>query len=99
MTAEKKAKQEIDELKEHIKAMKEAEKKEKRKLADGDAIKKIKRYEDQIAELKRELAHHKTVSILLNMMLFARLIREGLRKNHFLCLGNVWVLMNQKMKT
>lgn len=67
MTAEKKARQEIEELKEHIKSMKEAEKKEKRKLADGDAIKKIKRYEDQITELKRELAHHKTVSMALKL--------------------------------
>lgn len=74
MTAEKKARQEIDELKEHIKAMKEAEKKEKRKLADGDAIKKIKRYEDQIAELKRELAHHKTVSFPHSWYLIAIVI-------------------------
>lgn len=61
MTAERKARQEIDDLKEHIKTMKEAEKREKRKLADGDALKKIKKYEDQIVELKRELSHHKTV--------------------------------------
>ncbi|KAF6019457.1 Bre1 [Bugula neritina] len=60
MTAEKKARQEIDELKEHIKSMKESEKKEKRKLADGDALKKIKKYEEQMCELKKELAHHKT---------------------------------------
>jgi len=54
MTAEKKARQEI-------KSMKESEKKEKRKLADGDALKKIKKYEEQMCELKKELAHHKTV--------------------------------------
>jgi len=61
MTAEKKARQEIDELKEHIKSLKESERKEKRKLADGDALKKIKRHEDQIAELKKDLAHQKQV--------------------------------------
>lgn len=64
MTAEKKARQEIDELKEHIKSMKEAERKEKRKLADGDALKKIKKCEDQIVELKRELSHQKTVAYI-----------------------------------
>ena len=63
MTAEKRARQEIDELKEHVKTMKENEKKEKRKLADGDALKKIKKYEEQIADLRKELAHHKTVCI------------------------------------
>ena len=62
MTAEKRARQEIDELKEHVKSMKENEKKEKRKLADGDALKKIKKYEEQISELRKELAHHRTVS-------------------------------------
>lgn len=61
MTAEKKVKQEIDDLKEHVKSMKESEKKEKRKLADGDALKKIKKYEEQINELKNQLAHHEAV--------------------------------------
>ncbi|XP_067934649.1 E3 ubiquitin-protein ligase Bre1-like [Watersipora subatra] len=60
MTAEKRARQEIDELKEHVKMMKENEKKEKRKLADGEALKKIKRYEEQLSDLRKELAHHKT---------------------------------------
>ncbi|CAH1802344.1 unnamed protein product [Owenia fusiformis] len=59
MTAEKKCKQEMDELKSHIRKMQEAEKKERRKLADDDAIRKIKKLEDHIFELQKTVTNQK----------------------------------------
>ena len=61
MAAEKKAKQEIEELKSHIRKMQEAERKERRKLAEEDAIKKIKKNEELIADLQKNLAAQKQV--------------------------------------
>lgn len=61
MAAEKKAKQEIDELKAHIRKMQEAERKERRKLAEEDAIKKIKKNEELIADLQKNLTAQKQV--------------------------------------
>ena len=61
MAAEKKAKQEIEELKSHIRKMQEAERKERRKLAEEDAIKKIKKNEELIADLQKNLTAQKQV--------------------------------------
>ncbi len=61
MAGEKKARQEIDELKGHIRKMQEAERKERRKLAEEDAIKKIKKNEELISELQKNLAAQKQV--------------------------------------
>ena len=61
MAAEKKAKQEIEELKAHIRKMQEAERKERRKLAEEDAIKKIKKNEELIADLQKNLTAQKQV--------------------------------------
>ena len=62
MSAEKKARQEVEELKFHIRKMQEAERKERRKLADEDAIRKIKKLEETIADLQKNLAAQKQVS-------------------------------------
>nr|XP_022339977.1 E3 ubiquitin-protein ligase Bre1-like isoform X2 [Crassostrea virginica] len=59
MACEKKFRQEIDELKGQIKRMQENERKEKRKLAEEDAIKKISKMEEKIAELSKNLATQK----------------------------------------
>ena len=61
MAAEKKAKHEIEELKGHIRKMQEAERKERRKLAEEDAIRKIKKMEERIAELEKNLTVQKQV--------------------------------------
>ena len=62
MAGEKQAKGEIEELKSHIRKMQEAERKERRKLAEEDAIRKIKKMEETIQELQKNLAAQKQVS-------------------------------------
>ncbi|XP_069135020.1 E3 ubiquitin-protein ligase Bre1-like [Argopecten irradians] len=59
MASEKKARQEIEELKTHIKKMQETERKERRKLAEDDAIRKIKKMEETISELQKNLTSQK----------------------------------------
>ncbi|XP_041348774.1 E3 ubiquitin-protein ligase BRE1B-like [Gigantopelta aegis] len=59
MAGERKAKQEIEDLKNHIKKMQETERKDRRKLAEDDAIKKIKRMEEIITDLQKHLAAQK----------------------------------------
>lgn len=59
MSAEKKARQEVEDLKFHIRKMQETERKERRKLADEDAIRKIKKLEETITELQKNLASQK----------------------------------------
>lgn len=61
MASEKKVRQEIDELRSLIKKMKENELKEKRKLAEEDAIQKIKKMEEKITELQKNLTSQKQV--------------------------------------
>ena len=63
MAAEKRLKQEIDDLRQHIKKMQEAERKERRKLAEEDALRKIKKMEETIIDLNKSLATQKQVSI------------------------------------
>ena len=62
MGAEKKARLEIEELKAHLKKMQENERRERRKLADEDAMRKIQKMEDTIKELQKSLANQKQVS-------------------------------------
>ena len=62
MAAEKRLKQEIDDLRQHIKKMQEAERKERRKLAEEDALRKIKKMEETIIDLNKSLATQKQVS-------------------------------------
>jgi len=59
MASEKRAQREIEDLKSHIRKMTEAERKERRKLAEEDAIRKIKRMEDLISELQKNLTVQK----------------------------------------
>ena len=61
MCAEKKARGEIEELKSHIRKMQENERRERRKLAEEDAIRKIKKLEESTAELHRNLVAQKQV--------------------------------------
>lgn len=65
MAAEKKARQEIEDLKNHIRKMQEAERKEKRKLADEDAIRKLKKNDETIHELQTNLSAQKQVRLKL----------------------------------
>ncbi|KAH9502828.1 E3 ubiquitin-protein ligase BRE1B [Bulinus truncatus] len=59
MAAEKKARQEVEELKAVIKRMQDSERRERRKLADEDAMRKIKKMEETIIELQKNLANQK----------------------------------------
>ncbi|XP_074640855.1 E3 ubiquitin-protein ligase Bre1-like [Tubulanus polymorphus] len=69
MANEKKARQEIDDLKAHIRKLQENERKEKRKLADDDAIRKIKKHEETIDELQKNLkAQKQEEDAMLNEM-------------------------------
>ena len=61
MSAEKKVRQEVEELKAHIKRMQEAERRDRRKLADDDALRKIKKMEETIVELQKNLSSQKQV--------------------------------------
>uniref|UniRef100_H3AQ84 E3 ubiquitin protein ligase n=1 Tax=Latimeria chalumnae TaxID=7897 RepID=H3AQ84_LATCH len=56
MAAEKKSKAEVEELKLKIKELEEKEKRESKKMADEDALRKIKMAEDQIEHLQKKLA-------------------------------------------
>ena len=61
ISGEKRARQEIEELRAHIRRLQEAERKDRRKLAEDDALRKIKKCEDVIAELQKNLAAQKQV--------------------------------------
>lgn len=62
MAAEKKARAEVEELRNQIKKNLDNERKERRKLADEEALKKIKALEDQLQSLQKQLASQKQVS-------------------------------------
>ncbi|KAK3084542.1 hypothetical protein FSP39_015106 [Pinctada imbricata] len=59
MACEKKFRQEIEELKSQIKRMQETERREKRKLAEDDAIRKINKMEEKITDLSKNLSTQK----------------------------------------
>ncbi|KAH3885458.1 hypothetical protein DPMN_009452 [Dreissena polymorpha] len=59
MACEKRLNKEIDELRQHIKKMQETERREKKKLAEEDALRKIKKLEDTIQDLQKSLATQK----------------------------------------
>lgn len=61
MAAEKKARAEAEELRNQIKKNQDNERKERRKLADEEALKKIKALEDQLQSLQKNLASQKQV--------------------------------------
>ncbi|KAL7977564.1 hypothetical protein Chor_009513 [Crotalus horridus] len=56
MAAEKKTKAEVEELRVRIRELEEKEKKESKKMADEDALRKIKMAEEQIEHLQKKLA-------------------------------------------
>ncbi|KFM60929.1 E3 ubiquitin-protein ligase Bre1, partial [Stegodyphus mimosarum] len=69
MAAEKKARAEVEELRNQIKRNQDNERKERRKLADEEALKKIKILEDQLQSLQKSLASQKQEEeALLNEM-------------------------------
>lgn len=59
MAGEKKARQELDELRMQLKKLQENERKERKKLADEDAVRKIKQLEDSIHQLQKSVAAQK----------------------------------------
>ncbi|UYV62798.1 RNF20 [Cordylochernes scorpioides] len=69
MAAEKKARAEADELRMHLKKAQENERKERRKLADEDALKKIKMLEESLQQMQKTLSLQKQEEeALLNEM-------------------------------
>ncbi|GFT22021.1 e3 ubiquitin-protein ligase Bre1 [Nephila pilipes] len=69
MAAEKKARAEVEELRNQIKKNLDNERKERRKLADEEALKKIKALEDQLQSLQKQLTSQKQEEeALLNEM-------------------------------
>ena len=63
MTAEKKARQEMEDMRQQLKKMQEAERRDRRKLAEDEALRKIKKMEETITELQKSLASQKQVRI------------------------------------
>ncbi|XP_015685295.1 E3 ubiquitin-protein ligase BRE1B-like, partial [Protobothrops mucrosquamatus] len=63
MAAEKKTKAEVEELRGRIRELEEKEKKESKKMADEDALRKIKMAEEQIEHLQKKLAATKQEDI------------------------------------
>ncbi|XP_070571727.1 E3 ubiquitin-protein ligase BRE1A-like [Ptychodera flava] len=55
MAAEKKARGDVEDLKQRLRHMEEKERQESKKLADEDAIRQIKHLEDRIQELQKKL--------------------------------------------
>ncbi|KAK6467839.1 E3 ubiquitin-protein ligase BRE1B-like, partial [Huso huso] len=55
MAAERKAKAEVEELRQRVRELEEKERKESKKLADEDALRKIKLAEEQIEHLQKKL--------------------------------------------
>ncbi|XP_069485088.1 E3 ubiquitin-protein ligase BRE1A isoform X2 [Ambystoma mexicanum] len=56
MAAEKKAKAELEELRQRLRELEDKEKKESKKMADEDALRKIRAVEEQIEHLQKKLA-------------------------------------------
>jgi len=59
MAAEKRARNELDEMKTQMKKMAETKKEEKKRLADEDATRRIKQLEESVESLKRQVTNHK----------------------------------------
>ncbi|XP_042210738.1 E3 ubiquitin-protein ligase Bre1-like [Homarus americanus] len=69
MAAEKKARQEVEELKAQVKKLQESKREERKKLADEEAIRKIKQLEESVHQLQRQVAVQKQEEeTLLNEM-------------------------------
>ncbi|XP_045610581.1 E3 ubiquitin-protein ligase Bre1 [Procambarus clarkii] len=69
MAAEKKARQEVEDLKAQVKKLQESKREERKKLADEEAIRKIKQLEESVHQLQRQVAVQKQEEeTLLNEM-------------------------------
>ncbi|MFT8157988.1 hypothetical protein, partial [Salmonella enterica] len=55
MAAERKAKAEVDELRSRIRDLEERDRRESKKIADEDALRRIRQAEEQIEHLQRKL--------------------------------------------
>ncbi|MCL4122258.1 UNVERIFIED_CONTAM: hypothetical protein GTU68_007945, partial [Idotea baltica] len=56
MAAEKKARQEVEELKSQVKKLQESKREERKKLADEEAIRKIKMLDEMVHSMQRQVA-------------------------------------------
>merc|ERR1719445_2894464 len=69
MASEKKARAELDEVKNQLKKVTETKRDEKKRLADEDATRRIKQLEEQAATLQKQVANHRQEEeALLNEM-------------------------------
>ncbi|XP_050531885.1 E3 ubiquitin-protein ligase Bre1 [Daktulosphaira vitifoliae] len=59
MATEKKLRAELEEAKQALKKIQEGKREERKKLADEDALRKIKQLEDNIVQLQKQVATHK----------------------------------------
>merc|ERR1712038_1546837 len=59
MASEKKARADLEEVKNQLKKVTETKRDEKKRLADEDATRRIKQLEEQCASLNKQLANHK----------------------------------------
>jgi E3 ubiquitin-protein ligase BRE1 len=69
MSSEKKAKIEVEELKQQLKKFQDSERRDRRKLADEDAMRKLAKYEDMVLQMQKNLSAQKQEEeALLNEM-------------------------------
>jgi E3 ubiquitin-protein ligase BRE1 len=69
MSNEKKAKIEVEELKQQLKKFQDSERRDRRKLADEDAMRKLAKYEDMVLQMQKNLSAQKQEEeALLNEM-------------------------------
>merc|ERR1711953_197929 len=69
MASEKKARAELEEVKNQLKKVTETKRDEKKRLADEDATRRIKQLEEQAATLQKQVANHRQEEeALLNEM-------------------------------
>jgi E3 ubiquitin-protein ligase BRE1 len=69
MSSEKKAKIEVEELKQQLKKFQDSERRDRRKLADEDAMRKLAKYEDMVSQMQKNLSAQKQEEeALLNEM-------------------------------
>lgn len=70
MAAEKKARMELEEARNQLRRFQDFDRKDKRKLADDEAIRKIKKLEETVTDLQKSLAAQKQV-IVVNCLLLS----------------------------
>ena len=68
LASEKKLRQEVEELKNQIKKMQDTKREDRKKMAEEDALKKIKQLEDLAHTLQKQVAAQKLVSSLVSTL-------------------------------